>query len=547
MKGNIYNNYRAQRFDEIVGQQELVENIRNQSRLNAFFHAYLLVGWYGSGKTTVARLIAMAANCEHKDENGNPCGECPACRVIRNGTCGDVLEIDGATNTGADNIRSLRETLPYAPLTVRKKIVIIDEVHMLSTAAFNALLKIVEEAPEHVIFIFATTEEEKVLATIKSRCFTYTFGKIPTRLIADHVKKVAASEEIDITDGAASLIARSSDGAMRNALKLLEQVSGTGRQVTEAVVASVVGGTDSGKVMGLLLAVLHSERRDALDMVTAFAQYGKNLSVLCSELLSAVSDVVRIRCGKDVCASDGYIEKLALVTEPLDLLFDIMPLIQDMKQALKDDASEAVFLAGIFGVMKQIEVMTGKRQETKAVPAEEKACVPVTPEPESEPLCEGPVTEEEPVAAETGRGGAVIETDESVDDPFALLDGIGGGAIIEDEEKSDPFVKAAGECGDSGEELPMFLNTQLGISEDSRAAIEGLRYLAREYRAVQLTLENGVETFSIGSSGVTILYTDPMTEKILDVFVDRYGLSDKVRLISKESAKIDPTCGMISA
>ena len=213
----LYRKWRPKTFDEVVGQKHITETLKNQISTGRTSHAYLFIGTRGTGKTTCAKILAKALNCEHPVD-GNPCGKCPACLGIEDGSIMDVVEIDAASNNGVDNVRQLREEAVFSPVSVKKRVYIIDEVHMLSTAAFNALLKILEEPPEHLVFILATTELNKVPATILSRCQRHSFKRLDAQLIADHLEHVAQCENLRLERSAAELIAGLAEGGMRRAV-----------------------------------------------------------------------------------------------------------------------------------------------------------------------------------------------------------------------------------------------------------------------------------------------------------------------------------------
>ena len=211
----IARKWRPQKFSEVVGQEHIVKTLKNEITLNRTAHAYLFVGPRGIGKTTIARIFAKALNCRDQ-KNGEPCGKCPSCISITDGSSLDVIEIDGASNNSVDNVRTLRDEVHYTPVGGKYKIYIIDEVHMLSPGAWNALLKTVEEPPSHVKFFFATTEAHRVLGTIVSRCQRFDLQRIPMKLIALNLREIADSEKIRIEDGAIAAIARAADGGMRD-------------------------------------------------------------------------------------------------------------------------------------------------------------------------------------------------------------------------------------------------------------------------------------------------------------------------------------------
>ena len=214
--------WRPQIFEEVVGQEHVTRTLQNAIRSGRIAHAYLFSGERGVGKTTVARVFAKALNCE-KGPTVDPCNQCVVCQEITRGMSVDVIEIDGASNTGVDDVRELREAVKYVPVRGKHKVYIIDEVHMLSTSAFNALLKTLEEPPERVAFLFATTELHKIPATILSRCQHFTFKRIPQEAIVQQLQKIAAEEKIRVEDGGFALMARASEGSMRDALSLIDQ------------------------------------------------------------------------------------------------------------------------------------------------------------------------------------------------------------------------------------------------------------------------------------------------------------------------------------
>ena len=288
----LYRKYRPQTFDDVVGQQAVTQTIKNQLLTGKLSHAYLFTGSRGTGKTSSAKILAKAVNCENP-QNGNPCNCCDACRSIDAGSCMDVLEIDAASNNGVDNVRDLRDDAVYTPSQVKMRVYIIDEVHMLSISAFNALLKIIEEPPEHLLFILATTELHKVPSTILSRCQRYSFRRISQEDIAARLQYVAYQEDIELEDSAARILARLADGGMRDGLSLLDQCASatTGELTADRVYAclGIAGIQECGKLMG---HIADHNTAKALSLFNRFYSEGKDLGALMDELACLTRDLM---------------------------------------------------------------------------------------------------------------------------------------------------------------------------------------------------------------------------------------------------------------
>ncbi len=314
----LYRKYRPQTFDDVVGQNAVTQTLKTQIVSGKLSHAYLFTGCHGTGKTTCAKILAKAVNCLNP-ENGNPCNRCKACRAIDEGTCMDVLEIDAASNNGVDNVRDLRDDAVYSPSQVKKRVYIVDEVHMLSTSAFNALLKIIEEPPEHLLFILATTELHKVPATILSRCQRFSFRRIGQEDIAAQLQFVAYQENIDLDHSAARVLARLADGAMRDALSLLDQcASAVSGELTAERVYACLGIAGERRCAELLDKIARQDTAGAMQLFNRLYTEGKDLSAMLDELASLVRDVLILKTAPEAgitmlsgVAEDGETRALA--------------------------------------------------------------------------------------------------------------------------------------------------------------------------------------------------------------------------------------------
>ncbi len=288
----LYRKYRPQTFDDVVGQSAVTTTLKTQLQSGKLSHAYLFTGSRGTGKTSSAKILAKAVNCENP-QDGNPCGVCQACRTIDSGACMDVLEIDAASNNGVDNVRDLRDDAIYTPSQVKMRVYIIDEVHMLSISAFNALLKIIEEPPEHLLFILATTELHKVPATILSRCQRFSFRRISQEDIAARLQYVAYRENIDLDDSAARVLARLADGGMRDGLSLLDQcASATTGELTADKVYSCLGIAGIRECSAMMAAIADHDSKKVLSLLNESYAQGKDMGALLDELACLTRDLM---------------------------------------------------------------------------------------------------------------------------------------------------------------------------------------------------------------------------------------------------------------
>ncbi|HLZ53874.1 MAG TPA: DNA polymerase III subunit gamma/tau, partial [Verrucomicrobiae bacterium] len=355
----IARKYRPQRFNDVVGQEHVTRTLTNAIEQKRIAHAYLFCGPRGTGKTTIARIFAKCLNCEGGpkiDFNDKD----PRCIEITEGRSLDVLEIDGASNNGVEQVRELRETCKYAPANSKFKIYIIDEVHMLSTAAFNALLKTLEEPPAHVKFMFATTDPEKVLPTILSRCQRFDLRRIPAALIVRHLTHIAKLEKVKIDEPALYAIARGADGGMRDAESTLDQlISFCGDKIEEADVLTMFGLAAQSQVLGLSQAVLAGEIQTALGLLNELAQNGKDLGRLLADLLNHFRNLLIFQVSRgdlkliEVSEVEATTLKEQSALATTESLTRILEVLTDSELRLRDAASRKILLE--VALLKTIE------------------------------------------------------------------------------------------------------------------------------------------------------------------------------------------------
>ena len=300
-----YRKWRPAVWDQIVGQETIVHTLHNAVSHNKQVHAYLFSGPRGTGKTSTARILAKAVNCTNPDRSARPCGECENCKAIDAGRFLDLIEIDAASNTSVDDVRELREKINFAPSQGEFKVYIIDEVHMLSTAAFNALLKTLEEPPAHAIFILATTEIHKIPATVLSRCQRYEFRQIPLNHITAQLKTIAEAEKLDFEMDALIMIARQATGSMRDAISLLDQIASTGDRITLALTEEVLGTTANEKVIELVDALLKKAADQAISTIHAALDSGTDGRQFSNQIVDYLRNLMLVKIGnsKDVEAT----------------------------------------------------------------------------------------------------------------------------------------------------------------------------------------------------------------------------------------------------
>ena len=294
----LYRKYRPRFFADVIGQPQVTDTLKNELTSGRLAHAYLFTGSRGTGKTTCSKIFSKAVNCLNPN-NGDPCGECEICRGIDEGTVLDVVEIDAASNNGVDDIRTLREEANFTPANTKYRVYIIDEVHMLSIGAFNALLKTLEEPPEHVLFILATTEVHKIPATILSRCQRFDFHRISPECIAERLKYVCENEEVTIDDNAALLVAGIADGAMRDALSLLDQCMGRSEgHITEETVRLTTGLADKSHLLDITDAIKAGDSAGFIGIIDELYKNSKDMARLCNELIEHFRELMLIKTMK---------------------------------------------------------------------------------------------------------------------------------------------------------------------------------------------------------------------------------------------------------
>ncbi|WP_308620016.1 DNA polymerase III subunit gamma/tau [uncultured Eubacterium sp.] len=423
----LYRKYRPKVFSDVYGQDHVTSTLKNEIKNGRVSHAYLFTGSRGTGKTTCAKILAKAVNCEH-NVDGEPCNECEVCKGLDNGSIYDVVEIDAASNNGVDNIRELRDETNYAPSRGKYRVYIIDEVHMLSTGAFNALLKTLEEPPAHVIFILATTEVHKLPATILSRCQRFDFKRIQPETMAVRLKEVAGLEGLSLDDDAAVLIARIADGALRDGLSILDQCAGRSKEINSDLVSEVAGLAGREAMYKLSDCIANSDSNTAMSIISDLYQNSFDMERLCVEMINhfrnfLVAKTVRKSRELIICTDDEYNTILEASKEfTVESIVFALDLFQNTLVTIKGGASarievEMAFIklcepkmdesiASLLDRVSKLEnaIKSGvKVQPTQtAVPAPKEEYVPKEepkPQPKAEPT-PVPMPEPEPTSVE---------------------------------------------------------------------------------------------------------------------------------------------------
>lgn len=346
----IYRKWRPTTFEDVVGQSHITETLKTEIRTGRLAHAYLFCGTRGTGKTTTAKILSRAVNCENPHGNGNPCNECDSCKGILNNTILDVVEIDAASNNGVDNIRELRDNISYTPANVKYKIYIIDEVHMLSPGAFNALLKTLEEPPAHAIFILATTEPHKIPATIQSRCQRFDFRRISLKNIAGRIGEITRKDNIKITNDAINLVAELGDGSMRDALSILDLCAGIEGEITREDIENVTGAVSRDGLFKLSEALINGDVSKALVLTDKLLENGREVNVLIEELVLCFREMMIVRVVSEpseiIDKSDEDIKKYKEIADKtsVEKMLYIIRTLSDTTNLCKTSANPTVML-----------------------------------------------------------------------------------------------------------------------------------------------------------------------------------------------------------
>ena len=571
----LYQKIRPHTFSGVVGQEAAVRLIKAQPKTGVFFPVNLFIGEHGCGKTTVAGIMAMAVNCLNLQPDGSPCLTCRNCQAVLSGTCGDIQEIDAASNNGVDFVRLFTEQAGYHPMMLKKRVFILDEVHMLSTAAFNALLKLFENVPEHSMFILCTTDPQKIPQTVKSRCHSYTFGCISTETIRDYLVDVSEKQGYDIEPEACAVIARNACGAMRDALVLLEQVTVTGEHLTAAQVSELLGATDERQLADLLHALLRLDEKSLIRASEMYASIGKNYSTLVRELLSFIRDVKVSWWGGKVFGTSDYREILReFAAYPVQAVNELTEMLYDAKKSLKDDPMQSNFDVQMTVIvnrlsklmrpdnrivmpMEQAAPAVAESQAPEEAPEEN---APVEPEPAEHAAPAGCVPEQtvsEP-AEETVEeaveelGGPVIDENGDIDfssyfffsegstepegtcvipeDETDYADGeneaVNEGFIMTD-ENGTPFSEAEEEAEEDDFDYPAFLRNCSELTGYARTCAEMLKDVCRKEPLVCDFLKKSFSGYP-SDIGYTLVASDNAAFGTVSVYLKRYKVENVI-------------------
>ena len=534
----LYRKWRPQTFDDVVGQKHITETLKNQVKTGRLSHAYIFIGTRGTGKTTCARILAKAVNCENPVD-GNPCGKCAACRGIAEGSVMDVVELDAASNNGVDNVRALREEAVFSPTEVKKRVYIIDEVHMLSTSAFNALLKILEEPPAHLMFILATTELQKVPATILSRCQRHSFRRIDTPEIARYLEYIAGQEKLQLSHDAAELIARLAEGGVRDALSLLDQCSAR-EQIDVEAVYSAMGLAGNRRIAQLLERVLDHDTETALKEFNSLWMDGKDPVTLLGELSGLLRDSMMLRVapkGAQGLISGSYdsatlksFAECMTTEEMLSALETLQNAVITMKDAKNPKLAAELCLVSLCESpagesVRELRARISRLEEQLKNGVPMASPRPVAPAPAEEWEELPPMEDEdEPISGEywteppPDRSGIVGAPDEDELDPLQFVE----------EQPEDSFLLRSDKVSapSPAEEKPMDARSLwIAVCEKAKAGLpRDLHTFLGENSPVVPKLENGVLRLGITAGFI-------------------FGRFNKPEVVAKLSAAASAVCG----
>lgn len=352
----LYADERPQTFDDVKEQEFVIRNLQSQAKKGVFFNSIILCGKYGTGKTTVARIIARAANCENRDENGNPCLKCASCKSILDRSGTDVIEIDGASNNGVDAARKLMKEINYIPMS-KYRVIIIDECHRISPSAWDALLKTLEEPPEHVMFILCTTDETALPETIRSRAPIYRFESISAGMLARHAGETAKKHGIKISDNALNLLAAYADGSMRNVLSLLEQMSMQGKDITESDVEMLLGINHYTFTVEFISAMLSGDLSLCMEQLNSLIAEGRPVRLFAKDLMRTAVDMVLLKTG--ITPDNGNTEYLCLLKEKtagysMAQLNSLTEATAGLEKGMRKESDTYIMYGGIISIVRKL-------------------------------------------------------------------------------------------------------------------------------------------------------------------------------------------------